>query len=97
AMHRAARLVRMGEGPVLLTTYSKTLGVRLDQAIGHLLPREDPARVRLTVRHLHSVAVERWNVRAGKAFAAARTEDVLRALEAGLRKAGGGNDFSVPF
>jgi len=97
AMHRAARLAHAGEGPVLLTTYSKTLGVRLEQAIGHLLPRENAARGRLTVRNLHSVAVERWNARGGKAFVAARSEDVLRALEAGLRKGGGGSDFSVPF
>jgi mRNA-degrading endonuclease RelE of RelBE toxin-antitoxin system len=97
AMHRAVRLARAGEGPVLLTTYSKTLGARLEQAIGYLLPREDAARDRLTVRHLHSVAVERWNARGGKAFVAARAEDVLRALEVGLRTAGGGEDFSVPF
>jgi hypothetical protein len=97
AMHRAVRLARAGEGPVLLTTYSKTLGARLEQAIGYLLPREDTARTRLTVRHLHSVAVERWNARGRGAFVAARAEDVLRALEAGLRTAGGGTDLSVPF
>jgi superfamily I DNA/RNA helicase len=97
AMHRAVRLARAGEGQVLLTTYSKTLGARLEQAIGYLLPREDAARDRLTVRHLHSVAVERWNARGGKAFVAARAEDVLRALEVGLRTVGGGEDFSVPF
>jgi mRNA-degrading endonuclease RelE of RelBE toxin-antitoxin system len=97
AMHRAVRLTRSGEGPVLLTTYSKTLSVRLEQAIGHLLPREESARAHLTVRHLHSVAVERWTARGGKAFVPARAEDVLRALEAGLRKAGGGSSFSVSF
>lgn len=97
AMHRAARLARDGEGPVLLTTYSKTLAVRLEQAMGHLLPREDAARKRLTVRHLHSVAAERWNAQASKPFVPARAEDVGRALNMGLRKAAGGGEFSVPF
>jgi mRNA-degrading endonuclease RelE of RelBE toxin-antitoxin system len=97
AMHRAVRLARQADGPVLLTSYSKTLAIRLDQAIGYLLPREDSARAHLTVRHLHSVAVERWTGGGGKTFIAAKQEDVARALEAGLRSAGGGGEFAVPF
>jgi mRNA-degrading endonuclease RelE of RelBE toxin-antitoxin system len=97
AMHRAAHLARAGAGPVLLTSYSKTLALRLEQAMGHLLPHGDAARDRLTVRHLHSVAVERRKGAAGKAFVPARQEDILRAIEGALRAAGGGSEFSVPF
>jgi mRNA-degrading endonuclease RelE of RelBE toxin-antitoxin system len=96
AMHRAAHLARAGEGPVLLTTYSKTLAARLEQAIGHLLPLNDPARGRLTVRHLHRVAVERWNRHAPKPFVAAKTDDVLLALDKSLRRSGT-TEFPVSF
>ncbi len=97
AMHRAARLARAATGRVLLTTYSKTLAVRLEQAIGELLPKSDPARERLTVRHIHSVAVEIWKAHHDYPFSAARGEEVSRALEAAARSTGASHEFTTAF
>lgn len=58
AMHRAARLAREGR-EVLLTTFSRVLAQRLSAGMDILLEGEPEARSRVTVQHLHGLAVER--------------------------------------
>jgi hypothetical protein len=61
ALHRAVHLARSDTpGPVLLTTFSKTLAKRLVPMIDLLMDPEEPARDRLQVVHLHHYAAEAW-------------------------------------
>ncbi|MDR9392282.1 MAG: 3'-5' exonuclease [Trueperaceae bacterium] len=97
ALHRAVRLAREGRGPVLLTTYSRTLAERLAPMLDLLMDADDPARARLTVAHLHRYATEAWTgdaqPRLDVLTDAARKRDLARAAVA---DAGGDPDADAP-
>ncbi|MFV8754271.1 3'-5' exonuclease [Nannocystaceae bacterium ST9] len=60
ALHRAVHLARAGQGPVLLTTFTKTLAARLSQHARLLLEPRDPAWDNLKIIHLHKLARDLW-------------------------------------
>ena len=77
-LHRAASLAnRDNKATILLTTFSRTLAVRLSQGLDVLMGRPSAARGRVRVDHLHKVAKDCWvemhgrqlNVISGKALA----------------------------
>ena len=60
-LHRAASLARRHpDSQVLLTTFSRTLAVRLAQSLDLLLGADAPERGRIVVKHLHKVARDLW-------------------------------------
>jgi mRNA-degrading endonuclease RelE of RelBE toxin-antitoxin system len=81
AVHRAARLARVGEGPVLLTSFSRTLAGHLRQQVDKLLAG-DPARSRVDVVHLHQLAVELLSDRTGESVKVADNVAIGRAAKA---------------
>jgi len=91
ALHRAARLLRADSAArVLLTTYSKTLALRLQEPMGLLLPPEDAAWSRLCIANLHKLAVDLWMERTGQDFVPTRDADITRLLDAAIEGAGPG-------
>lgn len=61
ALHRAAELARRyPHNRILLTTFSRTLALRLDHQANLLLGADSPERARITVNHLHRLARELW-------------------------------------
>ncbi len=97
ALHRAAWLAKdNAPASILLTTFSRTLAVRLSQGLDVLLGNGSPVRGRIRVDHLHKVAADLWtganrrrlNVIAGKA---------LVGLVEEANAAVGGGAFSTPF
>jgi hypothetical protein len=60
-LHRAAWLAsRHPNSRVLLTTFSRTLAVRLAQALDVLLGPNSSERARIDVEHLHKIARDLW-------------------------------------
>jgi hypothetical protein len=60
-IHRAAGLARLyPNSRVLLTTFSRTLAVRLAQNLDLLLGADAPERGRIVVEHLHKIARDLW-------------------------------------
>jgi len=97
ALHRAAWLAKQDpETAILLTTFSRTLAVRLSQGLELLVGTDSPLRRRIVVEHLHKVARDLWvesngrqlNVVTGKAFAGI-VEEVNGAV--------GGGQFTSQF
>jgi hypothetical protein len=95
ALHRAAWLAKQDpSAPTLLTTFSRTLAVRLGQGFNILVGGNSPVSV--TVEHLHKVAADLWvlsnarklNVVAGKALAGLVEE---------ANAAAGGGSFTTAF
>lgn len=85
ALHRAARLLRSDpQARLLLTTYSKTLAGRLQDSMDLLLPPQDASRDRLTISHLHKLAVDLWVAATGKDFVPVRDADITKQLDAAL-------------
>jgi len=90
ALHRAARLAeRAGEGRVLLTTFSTTLARHLAQGLDRLMG-DRPARARVDVIHLHSLAADLVRRAGGPRFVPVDGDDLDRfiaeaAAEAGVR------------
>lgn len=78
AVHRAARLARQSAGQVLLTSFSKTLANHLRAQVDSLM-RDDPARARLDVVHLHYLAVETLSAIRGSAPRIADAKTIGRA------------------
>lgn len=96
ALHRAAHLARRsGDARVLLTTFSKALAARLEHHLNTLMG-EDPARDRITVRHLHAVASrialgETGHAGDGDEFVPVSNEDLDLCIAQALR--GRNNDW----
>ncbi|MQA06823.1 MAG: AAA family ATPase, partial [Streptosporangiales bacterium] len=64
AMHRARHLAAVGEGPVLLTTFTSTLAASLQAGVD-LLVESAEVRDRISVRHIDQVAHEVFRQRHG--------------------------------
>jgi superfamily I DNA/RNA helicase len=82
AIHRAARL--LGENPearVLLTSYSRTLAIRLAQHMKCVLPPDDPSWQRLDVVNVHRLAADLWRNAHGS-FQPVSDDGLNRYLEA---------------
>src|SRR5690606_25018467 len=89
AVHRAARLAREGHGSVLLTTFSKTLAGRLVGQVDALMARDDAARERVDVMHLHHLAVEAWSGWRGEAPRIIGSPELGRIFKRSVEAAGG--------
>ncbi len=96
ALHRAARLARVGEGQVLLTTFSKTLASRLAQNAELLLGADAKEWEDLEIRHLHAIAREIWVERSGKDFRPVQKNQLEKWIREGMIRAGI-EDFSESF
>ena len=97
ALHRAVRLAREGRGPVLLTTYSRTLAERLAPMLDLLLDDDDPAHAHLDVRHLHRYATETWTGETSPRLDVLTTADRKRDLaRAAVADAGGDPEAEAP-
>ena len=81
AVHRAARLAKDAKGPILLTTFSKTLAARLAQQVDQLVGSDTPERTRIDVVHLHHRAVELWRARSGMAPRIPSSAEVQAIIE----------------
>jgi len=89
AVHRAARLAREGRGSVLLTTFSKTLAGRLVGQVDALMARDDGARERVDVMHLHNLAVEAWSGWRGESPRIVGSPELGRIIKRAAETAGG--------
>ena len=96
AIHRAVRLARESERPVLLTTFSKTLAARLGQQLDVLLATEPAVRGRLDTANLHHLAMELWKSWHGAASKVASDQDIDRLLKRAMSEAGG-SALGLPF
>jgi hypothetical protein len=89
ALHRAAHLVQTHPAArVLLTTFSRTLAVRLAPYADLLLGADTPSRQQLTIAHVHRVALGIWTARPGISFTALAPQEVRQLLEAAAQTAG---------
>lgn len=96
ALHRTAHLARQGRGRVLLTTYSSTLGARLEQHLDHLLPKSDAEREKVTIAHLHKIARDLWVKHNRRNVRIADRKTIDAHLERAQR-ATKGTDFDLAF
>lgn len=97
ALHRAVALARSNpDTGVLVTSYSRTLAVRLGQGLDILLGGPGSIRSRIRVENLHSVAVGIWMKSTGKRFNPLSATALLQTIEDANRVAGKG-DFTSAF
>ena len=82
ALHRAGHLARKHSGHrILLTTFSRTLALRLSHQADLLLSAEPEVRGRISVEHVHKLARDIWTQRTGNKFQALTPEVLLQILE----------------
>jgi len=97
ALHRAATLARKDlNARVLVTSYSRTLAARLGQSLDILMGAAEPARSRIQVDNLHSIAVDIWTKHTGRRFNPISAKALLQMVEDSNRTAGKG-DFASAF
>jgi hypothetical protein len=97
ALHRAATLLRRNPtARVLLTSFSKTLAVRLGQHAALLLGEDAPERRRLDIVHLHKLAQNLWSKETGRHFKALTSRQLVGFIKDAV-KATPGSEFSVAF
>ena len=89
-LHRAARLARRDDARILLTTYSRTLAARLGHSADILMGADTPVRKRVTVDHLHRVAVRLRARLGGGAFKAVGSREMVEFLDIANRRVGQG-------
>ena len=89
-LHRAARLARRDDARILLTTYSRTLAARLGYSADILMGADTPVRKRVTVDHLHRVAVRLRARHGGGAFKAVGSREMVEILDIANRRVGQG-------
>lgn len=81
---------------ILLTTFSRTLALRLKRTAGHLVGEEDPAFQRIRVVHLHRLADEIWG-RHGREDFVPPTDEQVRARIVRAPEDLALRDFDRPF
>jgi superfamily I DNA/RNA helicase len=97
ALHRAAWLARQNpKARVLLTTFSKTLAIRLAQNADILLGKS-PERAQIEVEHLHKIARDLWVKKKGRPFLALSAKRLAVLMEAAQATVDGATKFSVSF
>ncbi|WP_437578083.1 3'-5' exonuclease [Sorangium sp. So ce887] len=99
AIHRAAHLLKADPGArVLLTTYSRTLAVRLGHSADLLLGSDTKERRRLAVDHLHKIARDISAQSTGKPLSVLDPEKQLGGLiETAKGRVAPSVDLSVAF
>jgi hypothetical protein len=97
ALHRAAWLARQNpKARILLTTFSKTLAIRLAQNADILLGKS-AERKQIEIEHLHKVARDLWVKKNARQFLAVTIKRLTTLLEAAQANVDGGRQFSIGF
>jgi hypothetical protein len=97
ALHRAAWLARQNpKARILLTTFSKTLAMRLAQNADILLGKS-PERKQIKIEHLHKLTRDLWVEKNGRPFHAVTAKRLTALLEAAQATVDGSGQFSIGF
>ncbi len=98
AVHRAVELAKLNPAAkILITTFSKTLALRLSWQTKLLIGLDSPLLSRIRIEHVHKVARDILASKSGGALNVIQGADVAHVLEEARRSTGHRSPFSLSF